>query len=311
MRTWGSSKGWRFVSGPAGRAAGMRASRVAGAAAAFTAALLMAGVAVACAGCAVETGDIQELVIDQPLGAASLTDVDIEMGAGSLSIKPGATGLASGVIRCNVESWMPTVERTENELTIKQQAAKSVSGLQSSIVNDWAIQLGPAPMRLHIAAGAYEGSFDLSGLTLEELTVKDGAARTEVAFNAVNPSQMSRLLYETGASTVTMTGLSNANFKGMTFKGGAGTYTLDFSGQLRTDAAVNIECGAGTVKIVVPPGTAARVSITGSLNSVSTEGVWTVNGDTYNTTAVGTQFQGRLLAITVRMDVGTVVLINR
>ncbi len=77
---------------------------------------------------------------------------------------------------------------------------------------------------------------------------------------------MDRLQYETGASTVTMTGLANANFKTMEFKGGAGSYTLDFSGQLRTDATVRVKAGVGTMRIVVPAQTAARVTVSGSFD---------------------------------------------
>ena len=49
---------------------------------------------------------------------------------------------------------------------------------------------------------------------------------------------MESLTYDTGASSVTITGLADANFKKMEFKGGAGSFTLDFSGQLRTDGSV-------------------------------------------------------------------------
>ena len=62
-------------------------------------------------------------------------------------------------------------------------------------------------MRLQIEAGAYEGVFDLGGLSLQELDVADGAANTQVTFSSPNPSQMERLRYVTGASTVTPDGL--------------------------------------------------------------------------------------------------------
>ena len=44
---------------------------------------------------------------------------------------------------------------------------------------------------------------------------------------------MSILRYETGASTVKLNGLANANFGTLIFSGGAGDYTLDFSGDLQ------------------------------------------------------------------------------
>lgn len=274
--------------------------------------VLIGALAAALAGCGgVEIGTAQEVVVDEALGAAALTDVELSMGAGSLTIAPGAAGLASGSIVCNVEPWIPAVVRTDKSLSIKQETKKSVVGLPNDIVNRWELLLGKAPMRLNISAGAYEGDLDLSGLTLQELTIKDGAARNKVRFDTVNPSQMTRLLYETGASTVSLSGLANANFQSMTFTGGAGTYSFDFSGQLRTGAAVRISAGAATVRIEVPQTTAARVMVAGTLNDVTTEGVWTTSGDTYSTTGGGTAAESRMLSITVDVNVGSVTLVSK
>lgn len=259
-------------------------------------------------GCTETPALTQELVIDEPLGATAITDVHIEMGAGRLAIEPGASGLASGVISYNIGSWKPKITRTDRSLTIKQNARKDVGGPLSRLVNDWDLQLGRAPLRLKITAGAYEGEYDLSGLTLQRLTLKDGAAQTRVSFNTPNPGQMESLEYETGASSVTLIGLANANFKTMTLDGKAGDYSLDFSGQLRTDATVKIKAAAGRVRVAVPGTTPARVTVKGSLNKVSTEGAWTVQGDAYDTTAVETTGKGNMLRISVEMDIGSVTL---
>lgn len=253
----------------------------------------------------------QEVVIDEPLGSAAVTDIEIEMGAGKLTVTPGATGLASGTIRYNMESWAPKVVRTDRALTIKQGARKDLSGPHSKLVNDWDLQLGRAPMRLKVTAGAYEGEYDLSGLTLQRLTLKDGAAQTRVSFNRPNPGQMESLVYTTGASSVTLVGLANANFKSMTLDGKAGDYSLDFSGDLRTDATAKVEAAAGRVRLAVPAATPARVTVKGSLNKVSTEGEWNVQGDAYDTPAVAAVGQGKMLRISVEMDVGSVTLVAK
>ena len=274
-------------------------------------AIVIVGLAACSAGCTVETGVTQELVVDEPLGAAAVTEVELEMGAGDLTIAPGAVGLASGTIRHNVESWKPTVTRTDTRLTIKQGSQKGVSGLGSEIVNKWDLELGRPPMRLKISAGAYEGLFDLSGLTLQDLSIRDGASRTQVRFNSPNPGQMTDFSYKTGASTVTLIGLANANFKSMTFDGGAGTYSLDFSGQLRTDAGVRIKAAAGSVRIAVPKETAAQVTIDGTLNDIDVEGPWTVINRTYSTPAAGAQNQGKKLTVKVEIDVGSITLVTK
>jgi hypothetical protein len=262
------------------------------------------------AGCGVTVGVTNELKIEEPLGSAAVTDVEISMGMGTLTIAPGAAGLASGTVRYNVEPWTPALVRGDGKLSIKQASQRSLAGLSSEVVNQWNLQLGKAPMRLLVSAGAYEGSYDLSGLTLQEVSIRDGAARSRVMFNSPNPGQMSSLVYKTGASTVEFVGLANANFKSMTFTGGAGSYSFDFTGQLRSNASIKIEAGAGSVNITVPSTTAAEVSVYGSLNNVSAEGTWTHLGRVYSTTAA-TDAQAERLSIELKISVGTVNLVAK
>jgi hypothetical protein len=269
---------------------------------------VMVGVLMA-AGCGVNVGPTQELTIDEPLSNAAVTDVNLSMGAGKLFLSAGTSGLISGTVRYNVESWKPTVTRNDDSVAVKQGSQKGISGLGSEIVNEWTLKLGKSPTRLTVTAGAYEGYYTLGGLTLQGLSIKDGAAKTQVTFDSPNPGQIDTLTYETGASKVSMTGLANANFKSMDFKGGAGSYTLDFSGDLRTDATVRVKAGVGTVQVIVPKGTAAEVTVSGSLTDVSVDGPWTTNGDIHTTPAVAGG-SGKKLTISVDMSVGTLKLVT-
>jgi hypothetical protein len=270
--------------------------------------LLMVGVLMA-AGCGINVGPTQELTVDEPSSSAAVTDVDLSMGAGKLSLSAGAPGLISGTVRYNVEPWKPTVTRSGDSVVVKQGSQKGISGLGSDIVNDWTLKLGKSPVRLAVTAGAYEGRYTLGGLTLQGLSIKDGAAKTQVTFDSPNPGQIETFIYETGASKVSMTGLGNANFKSMNFKGGAGSYSLDFSGDLRTDADVKVKAGVGTVQVIVPKGTAAEVIVSGSLTDVSVDGPWTSNGDIHTTPAAGGS--GKKLTISVDMSVGTLKLVTQ
>lgn len=274
--------------------------------------LLLVVPALLLAGCGEEAAIVtQELVIDEPLGSAAVTDVKIDMGAGKLALAPGVAGLVLGTVRYNRESWKPAITRSDKNLTIKQRGPRDLHVLGGEMINEWNLALGRAPMRLEVNAGTHEGTYELGGLTLQKLVIKDGVSKTRVSFSAANPGQMASLEHSTGASSVALTGLANANFKNMEFKGAAGDYLLDFSGELRTSATVKVEAGAGSVKIVVPAKTAARVTVSGTLNSVSTEGLWTVEGQTYSTTPAGSKGQGRSLTITVKADVSSVTLIAR
>jgi hypothetical protein len=270
---------------------------------------VMVGVLMA-AGCGVNVGPTQELTIDEPLSSAAVTDVNLSMGAGKLSLSAGASGLMSGTVRYNVEPWKPTVTRNDSSVTVKQGSQKGISGLGSDVVNDWTLELGKSPMRLTVTAGAYEGTYNLGGLALQGLSIKDGAAKTQVTFDSPNPGQMETFTYDTGASKVSLSGLANANFRSMNFKGGAGSYTLDFSGDLRTDGNVKVKAGVGTVQVIVPKGTAAEVTVSGSLTDVSVDGPWTNSGGTHATPAAAGG-SGKKLIISVDMSVGTLKLVTQ
>lgn len=261
------------------------------------------------AGCGVNIGPTQAVTIDEPLTGAGVTDITLSMGAGKLSVSAGAAGSVAGSIRYNVEPWKPVITRSDNSVTIKQGSQRGPSGLGTGVINDWTIRLGKSPINLKVTAGAYEGTYDLTGLTLQGLTIKDGAAKTQVIFNSPNLGQISDFAYSTGASEVSMTGLANANFKSMEFSGGAGSFSLEFSGQLRTDATVRVKAAVGTVKLTVPQAIAAVVTVEGSLNKVSEQGSWVTNGKTYSTPA-SAGGSGKTLTIKVDMNVGSLKLIT-
>jgi len=116
---------------------------------------------------------------------------------------------------------------------------------------------------------------------------------------------MDELRYETGASSVTLTGLANANFTDLIFKGGAGDYTLDFSGTLQRDASVDVTTGVSSLRIVIPEGMTAKVTVDSAISDVDTEGTWTTSGDTYETSG-----SGPTLTINVDMGVGSLKLVT-
>jgi hypothetical protein len=270
---------------------------------------LLVGVGLLVAGCGAKVGAAQEMLVDEPLASAAVTGVQLVMGDGKLTLSPGAAGLVSGTIDYNVGAWKPKIARSDTRVTIKQGSTEPVSGGDATVVNEWNLQLGAAPMRLQITAGAYQGVFDLGGLSLQQLDIVDGAAKTQVDFSSPNPSQMERLRYVTGASTVTLTGLANANPAAMEFAGAAGTYVLDFSGQLRSDAKVKITVAGGTLRIEVPGTTRARVTMKGTTAQVATQGAWTIDGATYSTPAVVSGAGGKSLTLELQMAAGSAVLV--
>jgi hypothetical protein len=278
-------------------------------------AMLIAGMACTVAVPTVEimTGPVTETVVDVPRLADPTQEafVTLAFGANELRLSPGATdALVSGTVRTNLKDFEPTVKVNGSDVRI-EQGDLNVDGIPSFSadkgINEWDLHLGSDPIRLRVTGGAYEGEMDLGGLALTDLYISDGAATVKVDFSAPNKVEMSSLRYETGASTVDMMNLANANFASMVFRSGAGSYTLDFGGTLRREAQVDIESGLSTLTIIVPEGTAAEAEISGSLSSVVPHGAWTSQGSTRYRLAG----EGPRLLIDVTMGAGTVNLETR
>jgi hypothetical protein len=92
----------------------------------------------------------------------------------------------------------------------------------------------------------------------------------------------------------------------MIFKGGAGEYTLDFSGELKRDATVSVDAGLSSIKIIVPEGTAARVIVDRGLANVDIDNGWEKSGNDYSTTG-----EGPRLTINVNLGAGNLELSTR
>jgi len=252
-----------------------------------------------------QTGETQTLTVNEPVPQGSApAQVSITMGAGKLQIAGGATGLVEGTVKYNVADWKPSVSRQGSAVTITQGTNFSNQLPPQNVVNDWQLKLGQTPLDLIINAGAYDSTLTLGGIPLTGLTINDGASNSNISFAAPNPVRMQRLVYKTGASTVSISGLANANIAEMSFEGGAGSYTLDFSGQLQQATNVHISSGVSDVKLIVPSTTACKVVMTGAMNSVNTQGAWTVSDKTYSLPGQGPQ-----LNITVELGVGSLELV--
>jgi hypothetical protein len=256
----------------------------------------------------VTTGPTQTVTVSEPRPSGErATELVIRMGAGRLELAPGGEGLVDGTIEYNVAEWKPDIVRGDGRLTIEQGRDTTISGLPGEdVINDWKLRLGDVPLDLSIEAGAYKGTLALGGLRLESLTVKDGASDADITFDSPNQTGMELLSYGTGASQVELSGLANANFARMEFEGGFGSYTLDFGGTLQRDASVRIESGASSLRVVIPSGTNAVVTVSGGLNNVDTEGEWSQSGDTY--TAAGS---GPTLTIEVELGAGNLDLVRK
>jgi hypothetical protein len=232
-------------------------------------------------------------------------DVTLNFGAGKLNLQPGATSeLISGTATYNVTDFKPVVTIDSNNINIEQGNLKMIGiPIFENIINDWNFSFGNSPMSLAIKAGAYTGDFELGGLSIHRLEVTDGASKVNLSFSKPNLVEMATLKYTTGASQVTLTGLGNANVTDLSFSGGAGNYTLDFSGQLNRNMTVSIDAGVSTVTVIVPAGVLTQLTTDGSLITVNTSGGWEQTGNTYQLSG-----SGNTITILAKMGAGSLKL---
>ena len=230
------------------------------------------------------------------------TRLTISFGAGKLTLSPGARNLVDGTAIYNVEDLKPNIQKSGNSIEISQGDFKSLPPL-NDMKNEWDLRLSDTPLDLMVQAGAYHGNMELGGLALKSLTVKDGASNVELSFDQPNQTEMSILRYETGASEVKLSGLANANFSTLTFSGGAGNYTLDFSGELQRDAVVTVGSGLGNMTLIIPEEVDAVVTVEGTALNISHGSGWVQNGQKYTQSG-----SGPTLTVVVKMAAGNLVI---
>jgi len=228
--------------------------------------------------------------------------VKFSFGAGDMTLAPGASELVEGTATYNYSAFKPDVNIDGGNVQVQMSEIESMPFF-NNLKNEWDIKLGNTPMDLSIESGAYNGTFELGGLALNNLSIKDGAANVKLAFSEPNLVEMSTFLYETGASDVKMSGLANANFSIFDFSSGAGDYTLDFSGELQRDASIKISSGLSNIIIVVPDGVDAVVTVDSGVSNINAGSGWSQSGDVYKQKG-----EGPTLTFVIDIGAGNVTL---
>jgi len=230
------------------------------------------------------------------------TRLTLSFGAGKLTLAPGAENLVDGTVTYNVKELKPEIQKNGNSIEIKQGDFHNLPPFRD-LKNEWDLKVSNTPLDLTVQAGAYEGNLELGGLSLKSLTVKDGASHVDLSFQEPNQTEMSLLRYETGASDVKLKGLANANFSTLTFSGGAGNYTLDFSGELQREATVTIDSGLGNLSLLIPEDRSTTITVESAAVNISAGSGWAQNGKTYTQ-----EGSGPSLTILVKMAAGNLVI---
>jgi hypothetical protein len=243
--------------------------------------------------------------INVPLPADSPADLRIGFAAGQLNVEPAEQqALVAGTATYNAEQLSPVISTDDGNVTMTTGEIDNFNDLNFDFslnqrTNRWDLTLAPEPMVLQLDAGAFHGSIELGGLAIEDLKVSSGAADLSLSFSQPNLANMGTFELNTGASSVDLAGLANAGFEQMQFQGGAGDFTLDFSGDLRAATDVRVEAALSSVKLVIPEGINAEIQVDGALANVGTPSGFSSSGRTYTQDGSGPQ-----LTIHVQLGAG-------
>lgn len=257
---------------------------------------------------AIEIGEMrtEDILISAPSGGKSAS-VTLEFGTGELFLNPGSDdGLIVGTATYNVDGLEPIISAGGGDVSIKQDPPEfKLGGLPNikEVENTWDLYFNDTPMDLEVRAGAFTGTFELGGMAIQELKITSGASKTDLAFSTPNLTSMGQFHFRTGASTANLYSLSNANFSLMKFEGGAGSYTLDFSGTLTRDATVEIDAAVSNVKLIVPEYIPTTLEVEGNLTNVNAHGAWGGTGNSYTLSG-----EGPTLTFIVKLGAGNLDL---
>jgi hypothetical protein len=213
----------------------------------------------------------------------------VDFGFGEFTLKPGQhNALVEGTATYNASQLKPKITASGNDIQLQPETHIGLSGFTTpDLENKWDLTLAAVPVNLTLNVGGAESEIELGGLPLEDLTISQGAAGFDLSFSEPNPVEMGTLKFSGGASNTTLTGLANARAEEFAFEGGAGNYTLDFSGELQNNLDVTIEAGLGAVAIIVPENTAAEVTFEGTMANLGSKGAWRQSGEQYVLTGSG------------------------
>jgi hypothetical protein len=213
----------------------------------------------------------QAAPIDVAYPESSSLHLKLSVGGCRLKVAPGSAAWVTGAYYDPSGVLPHRIEREGGMVKITQEyRSADWLNLLGGVTPRFDLALGAAkPYALTLEVGASECSFDLGGLPLSRLLIKQGAGKVGFDFSAPNPEAMSLLSLDSGAVGMEMKNLANANFAEMSVNGGAASYKFDFGGSLQRDGHVRITTGMASVEIIVPATTAAKITTESVLGGVN------------------------------------------
>jgi len=130
-----------------------------------------------------------------------------------------------------------------------------------------------ADLDLDIELGAAEATLELGGIRVSHLKLQTGASKTVVRFSESNPIRCSAAEFSAGAAELAVTGLGYSRCGEITFSGGVGKVTLDFSGPWSGRMHLDAGMAMGELVLRLPKGAGIRLVLDKFLASFAPAGL--------------------------------------
>ncbi|MDD5014762.1 MAG: toast rack family protein [Atribacterota bacterium] len=200
-----------------------------------------------------------------PLEEVDSLKMTIKFGAGKLDLISGKEDVFVGNFQYDKSILKPNIQYEisgETGILYLSQSIKKDFDLPFPYENIWNLKLPSGiPLQLYINTATYSGDIDLTNLQMENFYLNSGVGQTNILFNQPNLLNLKNISVKTGASTIKMLGLANANFSEMNFIGGAGIYFFDFSGKLTKKSKVNINAGVAKIILKIPSAIGTKIIV--------------------------------------------------
>lgn len=230
----------------------------------FFVALLVGTTLVVTTGCNLFTnGKVKEESISIEKDKAKTLDVELDLGAGEMTVSKGAKEWVEGSVEYNNKHLKPKVSYDLNgskgKVKIEQTKNKLPNMKIGKYKNEWNLELSDnIPLDLEVNAGASKTDLDLKGLNLKSLDIDNGVGELTVDLSGDWKDSLDTKI-ETGVGKTTIILPSDIGVKIISNKGigkanvvdfiskGNGVYVNDAYENTKETLTVDMEMGVGEV----------------------------------------------------------------
>jgi hypothetical protein len=195
-------------------------------------------------------------------GATSVT-AKIDMGAGQLNVRSGASQLMDADFSYDQDSGKPRVNYslsgTNGNLDVSQHENGGVHFGRNE--NTWTLKFGEVPLDLNVDMGAGQGELNMRGINLTRLKIEMGAGQINLDLTGERKQTFDvdvqggvgeaviRLPHEVGVEIRADGGIGSIDTEGLHKEGGR--WVNDAWGKSPITIHMNVEGGIGEIRLVV------------------------------------------------------------